>query len=137
MPGDKGPANKLFPLIQKPVDGFGIRALCVVQSGSSTPNWENQPHCDCIFTFTLRAFSRRVCPTHTDIHTLMAVAAMQGADQHIRSSSGFSILPEDTSTCRPGGIEPTHWLYPLSSVSYRSHLERLNFALMEASETPT
>ena len=36
------------------------------------------------------------------IHTLMEVAAMQGADQHIWSSLEFSILPEDTSTCRPG-----------------------------------
>ena len=32
----------------------------------------------------------------------MVVAAMQGADQHIRSSLGFSILPKDTLTCRPG-----------------------------------
>ena len=32
----------------------------------------------------------------------MVVAAMKGADQHIRSSLGFSILPKDTSTCRPG-----------------------------------
>ena len=32
----------------------------------------------------------------------MALAAMQGADQHIRSSSGFSISPEDTSTRGPG-----------------------------------
>ena len=41
------------------------------------------------------------CPKRlTVIHTL--VAAMQGADQHIRSSLGFSILPEVTSTSRPG-----------------------------------
>ena len=32
----------------------------------------------------------------------MVVAAMQGADQHIRSSLGFRILPKDTLTCRPG-----------------------------------
>ena len=32
----------------------------------------------------------------------MAVAAMQGADLYIRSSYGFSILPKDTSKCRPG-----------------------------------
>ena len=38
----------------------------------------------------------------TVIHTLTAMAAMQGADQHIRSSLGFSILPKDTSTRRPG-----------------------------------
>ena len=36
------------------------------------------------------------------IYTLTAVATMQGADQHIRSSLGFSILPKDTLTCRPG-----------------------------------
>ena len=42
------------------------------------------------------AFRRRSCPKQlTVIHTLMAVAAMQGADQHIRSSLGFSILPKD------------------------------------------
>ena len=33
---------------------------------------------------------------HTYIHRPMAVAAMQGADQHISSSLGFSILPKDT-----------------------------------------
>ena len=32
----------------------------------------------------------------------MVVAAMQGANRHIRSCSRFSILPKDTSTCRPG-----------------------------------
>ena len=40
--------------------------------------------------------------TVTDIHTHTAVAAMGGADEHIRGSLGFSILPKDTSTCRPG-----------------------------------
>ena len=39
---------------------------------------------------------------HTYIHTLILVAAMQGADKHIKSSLGHSILPKDTSTCRPG-----------------------------------
>ena len=29
-------------------------------------------------------------------------AASQGANQHIRNSLGFSILPKDTSTCGPG-----------------------------------
>ena len=53
------------------------------------------------------AFSRCLFPMqltviHTYIHTLMVVAAMQGADQQIRSSLEFSILPKDTSTCRPG-----------------------------------
>ena len=32
----------------------------------------------------------------------MTVAAMQDANQHIRSSLGFMILPKGTSTCRPG-----------------------------------
>ena len=34
----------------------------------------------------------------------MAVAAMQGDNQHIRSSLGFSILQKDTSTWRPGEL---------------------------------
>ena len=32
----------------------------------------------------------------------MAVAAMQDADRHIRSSLGFSILPKDALRCRQG-----------------------------------
>ena len=57
-----------------------------------------------IGTFTFRAFNRRFCPKrltliHIYIHRL-AVAAMQDADQHIRSSLGFSILPGDALTCR-------------------------------------
>ena len=35
----------------------------------------------------------------------MVLAAMQGADQHIRSGLGFSISPKDI--LRTGGIEPT------------------------------
>ena len=41
----------------------------------------------------------------------MVVADMQLAEQHIRSSLGFiifSILPKDTSTCRPGESNPRH-----------------------------
>ena len=50
-----------------------------------------------------RAFSRRFRPKRlTVIHTLMAVAAMQRADQHIRNSLGFSNIPKDTLSCRPG-----------------------------------
>ena len=62
-----------------------------------------------------KAFSRRSCPkrltvTHSYIHTLMA--AMRGADQHIRSSLGFSTLPKDT--------DATFWLLddPLYLLSY-------------------
>ena len=36
------------------------------------------------------------------IHKLMELADMQRADQHIRSSLGFSILPKDTLTHWPG-----------------------------------
>ena len=32
----------------------------------------------------------------------MALAALQGAEEHISVSLGFSIFPKDTSTCRPG-----------------------------------
>ena len=32
----------------------------------------------------------------------MVVDVMQGADQHIRRSLGFSILPKYMLTCRPG-----------------------------------
>ena len=65
--------------------------------------------CDAETAQTFAAFSRHPCPKwltviHTFIHMLMVVAAMQGADQqHIRSSLGFSILPKDTLTHRPGG----------------------------------
>ena len=34
----------------------------------------------------------------------MAVAAMQSTDQHIRKSLGFTILPKDALTCRPGEL---------------------------------
>ena len=34
------------------------------------------------------------------MYTLMAKAATRGADQHIRSSLGLSILPKDTPTSR-------------------------------------
>ena len=40
--------------------------------------------------------------TATHIHTLMVLTAMQDADRHFRSSLGFSILPKDTLTRRPG-----------------------------------
>ena len=58
-------------------------------------------------TFTFSAFSRCFCPRrltviHTFIRTLMVVVAIQGADQHIRSSLGFRILPKNILTWRPG-----------------------------------
>ena len=60
--------------------------------------------CDIAVTmFTIRPFGRHFCMKRLTLtRTLMAVAAMQGANQHIRSSLGFSTLPKDTSTCRPG-----------------------------------
>ena len=39
---------------------------------------------------------KRLKVIHTYIDTLMAVAAMQGANQHIGSNLPFSILPKDT-----------------------------------------
>ena len=45
---------------------------------------------------------KRFTLIHICIHTRMVVAAMQGTNQHIRSSLGFSILPKDILTCRPG-----------------------------------
>ena len=51
----------------------------------------------------LRTFGpKRLTEFNSYIHTPMAMAAMQGADQHIKSSLGFIILPKPTSTCRPG-----------------------------------
>ena len=48
----------------------------------------------------------------------MAVAVMQGANRHIRSSMGFSILPKDTSTHGPGGLTPplshSHMIYQIT-----------------------
>ena len=38
----------------------------------------------------------------------MVATAMQGVDQHIRNNFGFSILTQDTLTCRPG--EPNQQL---------------------------
>lgn len=37
---------------------------------------------------------------HIYIYSLRAVPPMQGADQNIKSSLGFNIMPKDTSTCR-------------------------------------
>ena len=42
----------------------------------------------------------KVTYSNSYIHTLMAVAAMQDADQHISSSLELSVLPKDTF--RPG-----------------------------------
>ena len=73
-----------------------------------------------------RGFSRHFCPkrltfVHTYIQTLMAVAVMQGADQHIRSSLGFSILPKGIWHAEQGNwtinLQITRrWLYPWANV---------------------
>ena len=44
---------------------------------------------------------------HTNIHTLMAMAAMQGADQHIRSSLGFQYLAQELFDMQTRETEPT------------------------------
>ena len=59
------------------------------------------------FSLPLILKSKCFCPkrltvSRTCIHVLIVVAATQGADQHIRNSSGFSILPKDTLTYRSG-----------------------------------
>ena len=46
-------------------------------------------------TFTFGAFSRHLSTSsNLFIHAVMEVAAMRGADQHIRSRLGFTILPK-------------------------------------------
>ena len=78
------------------------------------PKWETA--FDPFLTFT--ASSRHFYPKQLAvIHTLMAVAAM-----HIRSSLGFSILPKDTLTCRPGNrtsdlLNTKCWLYPWATAA--------------------
>ena len=62
------------------LNGFVITALC--------------------YLHLQKLFAKRL----TAIHTLMAVAAMQDDNQHIGSSLGFSILPKDNLTCRPGEL---------------------------------
>ena len=54
------------------------------------------------FRAFIRHFLSKATYSNSYIHTPMVVAAMQDDDQHIRSSLEFSILPKDTSTCRPG-----------------------------------
>ena len=53
-----------------------------------------------IYIQQMLLFKVQLTLINTYIHTLMVVAAMQGAN--IRSSLGFSILSKDTLTCRPG-----------------------------------
>ena len=74
-----------------PLHDSQLQIICQLKGHSYNPSYN---FCF-LLTFT---FSRCICPKrltviHTNIHTLMAVAATQGAYQHIRSSLGFSILP--------------------------------------------
>ena len=73
-----------------PLRDSQLQIICQLKGHGYNPSY----YFCCLLTFT---FSRCICPkwltvTHTYIHTLMAVAATQGANQHIRSSLGFSIL---------------------------------------------
>ena len=57
------------------------------------------------------AFSRRCCPKrftviNTCMHTLMAAAAMQSADQHIRNCYGVQYLAQGHFDMHSKGIEP-------------------------------
>ena len=56
--------------------------------------------------------------SNSNIHTLMAVAAMQGADQHIKSSLGVQNLAKGHFDIQTRGIEPTNF----RSVSSLSNL---------------
>ena len=56
------------------------------------------------FTFTFSFCPKWLTIIHTYIHTLMVVAALQGPNQHIRSSLGLIILPKDTLSWRPGDL---------------------------------
>ena len=59
----------------------------------------------------------RLADGNSYIHTPMAAAATQGADQHIRGSLGFSNWPKDATTCRTGESKTAillmtrRWLY--------------------------
>ena len=65
---------------------------------------------------------------------------MQAADQHTRTSLGFSILPKDTLTCRPG--ESNQQLFnnlfagstpepqPPSSIKVQEQIKKLCFVLI-------
>ena len=69
----------------------------------------------------------KVTDSYPYIHTLMVVAPMQGANQHIRSSLGYRILPKDTSTCRPGGWNQRppitrRWLYSWATAAHVSSI---------------
>ena len=80
-----------------------------------------------VFIFTFRAFSIRFCPKRltviqTYIHTIMAVAAMQGANLQIRSSLVLVSCPRTLWHAdqgnRPSDLLITwHWLYPWSTAT--------------------
>ena len=79
----------------------------VGEPGTSYSQCVHSSHFSLLLSSNLqfKTFSRRFCPkqlSYSYIHKPMAVAATQGADQHIRSSLGVSILPKDTLACRPG-----------------------------------
>ena len=69
--------------------------------------------------------SKAVTEIHTYIHTLMAVAAMQGAGQHIRSSVGFRNWPRTLRHADQGNRtsdlpNTRRWLYPWSTATLHS-----------------
>ena len=82
--------------------------------------WIEQMCLICIFTLSRRFCPKQLTVIHTYIHTLMAVAATQSANQHIRSSLGFSILPKDTST-----FSKCDWLYEHEPKTYSKKTEKL------------
>ena len=49
---------------------------------------------------------KRLTVIHTCVHTLMAVVAMQGAQQRIRSSLGVQYLAQEHFYMQSRGIKP-------------------------------
>ena len=75
----------------------------------------------CKKTFNFRAFSRGFCPErltviHTYIHTLMAVDAIQGADQQHQEQFGVQYLAQGHLAMQTRGtsnlLTTRRWLYP-------------------------
>ena len=72
--------------------------------------------------------SRRFCPkwltvNYTYIHTLMAVAAMQGADQHIRRSWGSVSCPRTLQHADQGN-RPSDWTELKGAVGFNRPIIR-------------
>ena len=101
-------------------EGVSSPADCIFLSSSNSWYSRNYKihHNQWSLTVSLNLSLTTISLDHVTMSSsLMVVAAMQGVDQRIRSSLGFSILPKDTLTCRLGNWTSDlpitrHWLYP-------------------------